>query len=593
MTTTPFINAPPKLEVQTLKHPCFLNGFDDWTLWRDTYEGGEHFVHRYLTRYSERETVADFEFRRSLTPVPNYAKAVINEIRNAIFQRMQDIVRSNGSDTYMQAVKGEGKGVDNKGNSMAAFMGQYVIPELLIMGKYGIYVDMVSEIGPTLVEGKASPYIYGYRAENILNWVKADPENPSEFQALLLQDTDLDYCPVSGLPRGEVTRYRFVYLGEDGFVYVQFYNKEGVPIARDGSESYNPIKLALRRIPFHLFDIGDSLLKDVSRYQVSLLNIESSNINYAIRSNFPMYTEQRDLRPGGSHLKKTATESGTATAGGQQAGDDAIRVGATYGRAYPLNADRPGYIAPPSEPLETSEKLCSRIEETIRKLVNLSLVSKASSASGASKAADREGLENGLAFIGLVLENGERRVASFWANYENRNPSQRKVAVVKYPDRYSLKDDADRIEEADKLSKLIFAVPSNKAKREMAKLIVDTLMASKVNSVTLAAIRDEIDNAEYITSDPEIVIKAKEAGIVGDRLASISMGYPEGEYLVAREDHADRLGRIAESQGGLETARGISDNQVSPSEENANEKELSRFTDDKETTEEPTRGEGK
>lgn len=595
MTTRPNLEYIPELDISKLKHPCFINSLSDWTVWRDTYVGGDTYVQRYLKRYSEREDTADFNFRSELTVVPNHAKAVIHEIRNAIFQRMQDIIRTGGSDAYNQAVKGERGGVDRRGHSMTSFIGQQVIHELLVMGKYGVYVDMPEDVGLTRAgSNNVAPYIYGYRAENILNWIRTNPEEPSEFQAVLLEDTDLEYCPITGLPMGEVRRYRFVWIGPDGFVRVQFFDTDGKAIARDGSVGGGPIVLeGLTRIPFHVFDIGDSLLKDVARFQKALMNIESSNICYAIKSNFPMYVEQRDPRAVGAHLKPAASD-GTATAGGQDSSDQVIKVGAQVGRTYPMNAERPGYIAPPSEPLEASFTLCDRLEQTIRKLVNLSVIQKGSaSASGISKAEDREGLENGLAFIGLVLENGERQIASFWAAYENANPANRKVATIKYPDRYSLKDDRDRIDEASALSELIFKVPSNLAKREIAKLVVYTLMASKVSSQTLRDIMKEIDNSEYITSDPAIVIQAKEAGIVGDRLASLSMGYPENEYLVAREDHVDRLGRIAIAQGGLATAEGIDDKQVDPKMQNANEKELSRETDTEESTEEPTRGEGK
>ena len=37
---------------------------------------------------------------------------------------------------------------------------------------------------------------------------------------------------------------------------------------------------------------------------------------------------------------------------------------------------------------------------------------------------------------------------SRWAAYEDRVESRRKIATIKYPDRYSLKTDQDRIDEA-------------------------------------------------------------------------------------------------------------------------------------------------
>ena len=58
---------------------------------------------------------------------------------------------------------------------------------------------------------------------------------------------------------------------------------------------------------------------------------------------------------------------------------------------------------------------------------------------------DNQGLEAGLSYIGLVLENAERQIAEHWAAYEERNPLKRQIATIKYPDVYSLKTDADRV----------------------------------------------------------------------------------------------------------------------------------------------------
>lgn len=582
--------ALPEIKINELRHPFFLAESADWQIWRDTYRGGRDYVRKYLVRYSSRESETDFLARSSLTAVPNFAKAAIDEIRNSIFQRMQDISRTHGSNTYEQAVKGEQGGVDHRGRGMNSYIGTEVINELLVMGKYGVYLDMPSDVGPTLSDASGkTPYLYGYAVENILNWKRSKPESPSEFEALLLQDTVIKNCQYTGLPIGSVQRYRYVWIDPtDGYVRVQFYDEDCNPVDRDGNPSAEPIKLGLKQIPFYLFDIGQSLLQDVALHQKVLMNIESSNASYAIQTNFPIYTEQRDSRAIGAHLKPAANEDGTATTGGQDSKNEAVKVGAVYGRVYPIGADRPDYISPPTGPLEISMRLCERIEETIRKLVNLAVVRLAASASGASKAADRDGLENGLAFIGLVLEAGEREIAKYWAAYEGTS----KPATIKYPDRYSLKDDLDRIDEAERLTKLMFAVPGRKVKIEIAKQAVSALLASKVSSTTLKGIFSEIDGAEYITSDPEVVIAAKEAGLVGTRVASMSLGYDEDQYLEAEKDRVERLKTIAEAQGGIDTARGVADKQVLPREENANEKEMSRFTDDKETTKEPTRGEG-
>jgi hypothetical protein len=211
-----------------------------------------------------------------------------------------------------------------------------------------------------------------------------------------------------------------------------------------------------------------------------------------------------------------------------------------------------------------------------------------------------QGLEAGLSFIGLVLESGERKIAEHWAAYEEKRPKRRQVATIKYPDRYSLKTDKDRIEEADKLAELMYTVPGNVVKKELSKNIVTALLAGKVNVDTLDKIFAEIDAAQYTTSNPEIIIQAKEAGLVGEQIASMALGFPEDEYLQAREDHLERAKRILEAQtSGKQQeeekpgARGVEDISAAPEEEGKTEREEATDTTLKETTKKPVRGEGR
>ena len=164
---------------------------------------------------------------------------------------------------------------------------------------------------------------------------------------------------------------------------------------------------------------------------------------------------------------------------------------------------------------------------------------------------DNQGLEAGLSYIGLLLEIAERQLCEHWAAYEERVVSKREVATIKYPDRYSLKTDADRIKEATDLTKLMNSVPGRKVKRELSKGIVQALLGGKVSVDDLAAINEEIDNAHYTNGDPQTIILAAQAGLVGEKTGSVALGFDDDEYLAARTDHAERLKLIAESQGAV------------------------------------------
>jgi len=102
-------------------------------------------------------------------------------------------------------------------------------------------------------------------------------------------------------------------------------------------------------------------------------------------------------------------------------------------------------------------------------LVNLAVSSLAVRASAESKVMDNQGLEAGLSYIGLLLESAERQLCEHWAAYEERVVSKREVATIKYPDRYSLKTDADRIKEATDLTKLMNSVPAARSSANCPK----------------------------------------------------------------------------------------------------------------------------
>ena len=596
------------------RHPVYLRDLGAWQLWRNTYESGEYFVNNYLQKFTNREDDDAFKSRKSITPIPAFAKAAINDVRNSIFQRLRDALRKGGSNAYKHAVQGLDGGVDMRGSSMDKFVGVDLLTELLVMGRVGCYVDMpVSQPSITHEASLADtmeqrPYLYMYPVEDILSWTCSNPSKPEEFQALLLRDRCATFKQPGGyqirIPDGSYERFRLVWLNpETGRVNVQFFDPKGMPIDRDTGlpTADEPIELNLTRIPFSLLDIGDSLLKDVCRHQIALLNLGSSDVAYALKANYPFYIEQRDLRAVGDHLKHTTNPDGTATAGGQGAKDEEIQVGATQGRAYDMKMDAPSFIHPSPEPLEASIKLQEKLEDDIRKLVQLAIQNKVGKrVSPESKQMDNQGLEAGLSFIGLILEGAERRLAEFWAAYEERQPKKRLIATVKYPDRYSLKTDKDRIEEATKVADLMTTVPGVSVKRELAKNIVETLLSGKTTVETLDQIYKEIGSANYTTSDPDTVIRAHEAGLCGEQTASVALGFNDQEYLQARIDHLERIKRIKEAQssgdeenGARDGARGVPDLAADPANEGSEEKAESRDTTLRDTVKKPVRGEGR
>ena len=532
------------------RHPSYLSSLLDWRKWRIAYNGGDYFCKLYLQKFTERETERDFQQRQDMTPYPTFARVAINDVRNAIFQRLKDTIRRGGSKAYQEAVNGLNLGVDLRGNTMNGFLGIKVLTELLIMGRVGIYVDSPTVPGnATLADVKNyRPYLYFYPIEDILSWTCAKPDEPSTFQAILLRDVVLNFDQRTYLPTTTVERFRMLWIDRDtGRVNLQFLDTAGNPIDREGNPA-GAVELELTRIPFVLADIGDSMIKDVVNHQIAMLNLVSSDVNYALKSNFPFYIEQKDTRAAGSHLKNAIGDDGTATTGGQAGANNDIKVGVTQGRSYDLKMNPPAFINPSSEPLKASMELQANLEDGIRKLIHLAVANTANRATAESKSMDNQGLEAGLSYIGLVLEAAERQIAEFWAAYEERDPTKRDIATIKYPDRYSLKTDADRITEAENLVKLMYAVPGQKVKRELAKNIVLALLGGKISVGDIQAIFKEIDDAPYATSDPTTIIAAVQAGLCGEKTAAMALGFNDGEHIQARADHAARAIRILQAQ---------------------------------------------
>jgi hypothetical protein len=484
----------------------------------------------------------------------------VNDVRNSIFQRLRDVYRREGSENYMKATAGEIGGVDNKGASMQQFLGIDVLTELLVMGRTGVYTDMPRLSGHHSMadEGNARPYNYMYKVEDILSWTVAKPEEPGEFTAILLRDQGIDYnqgfVPGVRLPCGGFVRYRFLWIDPvDRMVRMKLLDDKDGLLDWDGNTITSGdgiTRLELDRIPFTMLDIGGSLLKDVYKHQIALLNLGSSDVSYALKANYAIYIEQRDMRAVGTHLKRSVDDDGTSNTSDNSKPGVEARTGVTYGRSYDMKADAPSFIHPSSEPLLASMKLQEKLEDDIRKLVNLAVQNKIGQraiSAEAMKLSD-QGLEAGLSYIGLILEGAERRIAEHWAAYENKDPNKRQIATIKYPDRYSLKNDEDRIKEAKELAELMYTVPGADVKKELSKNIVTALLSGKANTKTIDGIFAQIDKSNYATSDPETIIRAHEAGLVGEQTASVALGFAPEEYLQARKDHIARAEAIMKAQ---------------------------------------------
>lgn len=537
--------------ISAITHPQYSVKFDEWCKWRDTYEGGQSFINKYLQKLSTREDKTDFDCRLGVTYCPAFAKTGINEIRDSIYQRMSDITRDGGSASYNDAIQGLNGGVDLEGSSMDYFMGCKILSELLTMSKVGIYVDMPPLKGRSLADNVGlRPYLYFYKVEDLKSWVIDESATVNQYQAILLEEYIEKIDEETGFPIDTVKRYRHVYKDDSGIVWVKFYNDAGDLIEE-------PIRLGIKNVPFIPLEISESLLKDVANYQVALLNLASTDMIYALKSNFPFYTEQYDPKTKSPHLRNPENPDDGST--------KEVEVGTSRGRQYPTGVERPDFIHPSSEPLTASMAKQEQLKEEIRLLLKLTIANLKGPkmASAESKKQDTQSLETGLSYVGLELETAERRIAEIWAEYEGLKAS----ATVFYPESYSLRTEEDRQAEADKLKELLPKIPSLTGQKAIVKRIVRLTLGPKVSRETMNKIEKEIDAAVIINNDYLTIQIDSELGLVSNETASKARLYPAGEVEKAKADHAERLARIAVAQmpTGAPAARGLATMDANPS----------------------------
>jgi len=577
------------LNIKDITHPDYNRLLLAWRKYRLVFKGGADFIEAYLKSFNSREDPIDFYTRKDLSYAPSHAKAAVMEVKNAIFQRMPEIKRANGTVSYKEAVAGRNRGVDHNGNTMNGFIGRLVLPDLLSIGRIGVYVDRqpLPEDASRLDTQANTPYLYTFAAEDIRSWT-VDPIT-QQLKTLLLRDS-VDYIDEdTGLVSDTVQQFRLLQA-VNGTVKITIYDVEGV--AKETSI------LNIPAIPFVVFELSHSLLIDIADHQIALLNLASSDMNYAIKSNFPFYVEQYDPQAEMSFLRTAIDEQsdigealGDGTAGEAAdaaiAKDQSIKVGVTQGRRHPIGTDAPGFIAPPTAPLLASMEKQEQIKAEILQLINLAVTTlKPSRASAESKREDAKGLEAGLSYVGLELEYGERQIQVIWAMYEDSqiDPS------VTYPQNYSLRTDESRRQEAKELLEFMPQMPSKDAQKELAKEVAEILLGHRVSDQELQKVRNQIDNAEVIVIDPKVISMDLENGLVSTKTASEARLYPKGDVKIAQKEHAERAAAIVAAQKG-DAARGSEDTDPDPKKSATIEKAASRNTDKDVIVKDKTRGE--
>jgi hypothetical protein len=484
---------------------------------RLTYKGGWEFVQQYLKKYSARESDADFHLRREITPCPPFAQVAVDEVLNSLYLRLLEIQRIGGDDTYQSATKGKMGGVDRAGSTMESFLREEVLPELAQAGSVGIYVQQSESVPLTRADPIPHPYLFIIRTEAVLEHIQEPGLYTFETVKLRISLPDI------GNKRDREGVWEKVPAGVS--YYETYRTKDDLNRA-----ATTPVTSNIERIPFVWLKIPHPLMRNVSTYQVALLNIGSSDLTYCVKANFPFYVRQSNV----ASMNNRKTD-----------GDDvpATPTGPMQGEEYPLNAEAPSFIYPSPEPLLASMKKQEQLKQEIREILRLNIAS-VSNVSADSKDRDMQGMEAGLATLAELLKKAEIQIAALWAHYM----AHKGEVVISYPTQFSLKSDSDRLEEAGTATKLIDAAPSITYKRELSKVIARGLLSSKISAKMLQQIEDEIDAAKVIVSDPKDLQQYVVNGILSAKDAATAYSFPVDTTKEAEGEHLRRVTRTAEAQ---------------------------------------------
>lgn len=555
------------LAISEIRHETYDSSL--WEEWRLCAKGGKDFLNKFLVKMSERETAKDFELRKQITYVPAFSKGAIYDVRNSLAERLGEVTRDGGPKSYSTAITGQNGGVDRQNSNMTTFIVEEVLFDLLVVSRVGVYIDRMPLSSGSIKEAQQkSPYLYKVSAENILNWRFDDN---MKLITLLIRR----YEPVLndfGLIEDYQEVFRLFQLNNDVIVtdYVVMSEK-----GQYRNEIIRQQTLKLDAIPFVFFELTDSLMRDISGYQIAMLNLASSDMNHVVRANSPFYVEQYDQRSEAPWIRDSIITDGSeasAEAGNYPAGrSEEIQVGVTKGRRVPMGVEMPKFIAPPGEPLRVSMEKQKKLEDEILKLINLAVINaRPTRISAEARVMEERGRDAGLSYIGLELERGEQEIANIWASYE-RSES----AKVIYPRRFAYRSEAEVHEEADKLIALKDKISSATFRRRIAKRVATLIFGPMISSEELKQIHDEIEENPTVVADYEAISQDIESGLVSREMASLIRGYPSGQAKMAEKERVKRMQQIAKSQSSNlinPAARGVPELSTEPKREAKEEK---------------------
>jgi len=553
------------MKIQIIQHKSYTA--DLWKRWRAIKEGGDDLIKDFLYQRNKEQTT-EFNLRKKLAYDPGDAAAAVKDVTDALAIRITTEVNRNLFNKDTSGIfSGLMGGVDLNGSTMGGFIAREILPELCFMKRIGIFVDAPIRKGPTKADITPvdHPYLTIYKAENIINYTYKG----TELISLLLRENRPKYDPDTQLFIEEITQYKLIRK-QNNQIVITYHDENGYQIDKEtgGKNDSAQLILDLPNIPFTLFELKHSLLRNIDKMQIALMNIESSDLKWLWRGNVPIFIRQQTKYSPGRIFRGDAIE-GEDNEDVGETHEPTLKFGDAEGIEYP--GEPPSFIAPPSDPIKVSIEKQEQIRRIIRYNLSLTL-QDIQMESAQSKRYDERGMEAGLAAIGRILEVGENKILLFWSQYTGISAP----GTITYPLKYELLSEETIRKSVEDLINIATKFPSVKAQKAILTQAYTLLEGHKLDPKDIQEHINEIVQAKSTVSDPKTLISLVDAGMIPISITTELLGMPPNTQTVIEEEHARRLARIQEAQTKKDiinpAARGNPDLSVTPVQDAKREK---------------------
>jgi hypothetical protein len=299
-------------------HPQYQAQIDDWTKWRDLYEG-KHAVlksSKYLWKHEfEANTVKGGDILRAIreerTRYTNYMKTIIRRYVSLVFKKSPDF--SELKDLFGDDLQN----VDGQGTSFECFIKDQLAPNFFLYGKVGAVVDSLDVDAISAADEAAKgqrPFLEMLEPMQIKDWRALSLGNKSTSAVVWLR---YEYAEMAERATASVPpqmhQYCKLYEFVDGVYRVSTYRGPELGAATPSIVSDVEWALAgepviipeLESVPIVIAE-AESWISDVSEKALQLFNLESALDNQLNFQAFQRIFAIGDFKPGDASIMNEA-----------------------------------------------------------------------------------------------------------------------------------------------------------------------------------------------------------------------------------------------------------------------------------------------